>query len=61
MGDAIIPTHHKRSLYIMKVTTIDQICHGYNLIIEKGTMFAYTNFLGVPLQQDPNVIMDLIF
>jgi cephalosporin hydroxylase len=64
MGDAIIPTHHKSSLDIMKVTTIDQICHGYNLIFEKGTMFSYTNFLGVPLQQDPNdafAIMDLIW
>jgi hypothetical protein len=64
MGDAIIPTHHKRYPDIMKVTTVDQICRGYNLMFEQGRMFSYTNFLGVPLQQDPNdafAIMDLIW
>lgn len=63
MGEYIIPKHYHPP-DITTVTTVDQICQGYNLIFEKGALFSYTNFLGVPLQQDPNdafAIMDLIW
>ena len=44
--------------------SIDEIVQGYQVLFERTSAFSYTNFLGVPLQQDPNdafAIMDLIW
>jgi cephalosporin hydroxylase len=44
--------------------TVDEIIFGYQIIFEKASLFTYTNFLGVSLQQDPSdafALMDLIW
>ena len=44
--------------------TIDEIVQGYQVLFERTAAFSYTNFLGVPMQQDPSdafAIMDLIW
>jgi cephalosporin hydroxylase len=47
-----------------KVLTVDDIIVGYQRLFEFNKLYSYTNFFGVPLQQDPNdafAIMDLLW
>lgn len=46
------------------IVSVDDIAQGYQQLFEHTGAFSYTNFLGVPLQQDPSdafAIMDLIW
>ncbi len=48
----------------IKLISVDNIAQGYQKLFESASMFSYTNFLGIPLQQDPNdafAIMDMIW
>ena len=47
-----------------RVISVDDVAQGYQIVFERLIMFSYTNFLGVPLQQDPSdafAIMDLMW
>ena len=65
-GDLLVDTNEHSRLYEhdYRLLSIDNIVHGYQVLFEATAAFSYTNFLGIPLQQDPNdafAIMDLIW
>jgi len=47
-----------------RVVMVEEIIRGYQILYEKLEMFSFTNFMGVPLQQDPSdafALMDMIY
>lgn len=59
-GDKVLNTFNA----LGKTLTVDDICFGTQWLSESLAMYSYTNFLGVPLQQNPAdafVIMDLLW
>lgn len=47
-----------------RIISVDEIVHGYQILFERLQMYSYINFMGVPMQQDPNdafALMDMIW
>lgn len=62
--DTLFGEQHVMVKWPHNILTVDEICHGYQMLFETTAMFTYSNFLGVPVQQDPNdafALMDLIW
>lgn len=61
-GEALIFLEDK--LNKKRYISIDDVAQGYQQLFELSKLFTFPNFLGVPLQQDPNdafALMDLIW